>query len=208
MRALDKAGPEFAARRDELKVISQQIKEIEESEKQSEQRLEELLLYIPNTRRWTPRRQNGRTTRSRTWGHRLPTFPPKAHWDIGEALGLLDFERATKVAEPRFAVLYGALARLERALVTFFLDVHTREHGYREVYPPFMVSGASMTGTGQLPKFAAEAYKIEGQDRLVPTAEAPVTRRGLEAERCRSPTAPTPRASAARPARTARTCAG
>jgi len=179
MRALDKASAEFAARRDALKAISQQIKELEDAEKQSEKRLEELLLYIPNTP--SPECPDGKSEADnptrRTWGQPPSfAFAPKAHWDVGEALGLLDFERATKVAEPRFAVLYGALARLERALVAFFLDVHTREHGYREVYPPFLVSGASMTGTGQLPKFAAEAYKIDGQDLyLVPTAEVPVT---------------------------------
>jgi seryl-tRNA synthetase len=179
MRSLDKASPEFAARRDELRAIGQQIKELEDAEKKSEKRLEELLLYIPNTP--APECPDGASEADNpvleTWGE--PTkfsFEPKAHWDIGEALGLLDFERATKVAEPRFAVLYGALARLERTLVSFFLDVQTREHGYREVYPPFLVCGASLTGTGQLPKFAADAYKVEGQDLyLVPTAEVPVT---------------------------------
>ena len=179
MRSLDKAGADFAARREELKAIGQQIKALEDSEKQSEQRLEELLLYIPNLP--APECPDGTSEADnpvrRTWGEKPSfAFEPRPHWEVGERLGMLDFERATKVAEPRFAVLYGLLARLERALVTFFLDVHTREHGYREVYPPFLVSGASMTGTGQLPKFAADAYKIEGQDLyLVPTAEVPVT---------------------------------
>ena len=179
MRSMDKASPEFQTRRDELKAIGQQIKELEDAEKKSEKRLEELLLYIPNVP--APECPDGTSEADnpvrKTWGE-PPTFSfePQAHWDVGEKLGLLDFERATKIAEPRFAVLYGALARLERALVSFFLDVHTREHGYREVYPPFLVSSASMTGTGQLPKFAEDAYKIEGQDLyLVPTAEVPVT---------------------------------
>jgi seryl-tRNA synthetase len=139
----------------------------------------ELLLYSPNppSAETPDGKSEADNVVRRTWGEPPSfSFTPKAHWDVGEGLGLLDFERATKISEPRFAVLYGALARLERALVTFFLDVHTREHGYREVYPPFLVSGESMTGTGQLPKFASEAYKIDGQNLyLVPTAEVPVT---------------------------------
>jgi seryl-tRNA synthetase len=179
MRALDKSGPEFQARRDELKAIAQEIRELEDAEKQSERQLEELLLFIPNVP--SPDCPVGRSEQDnvivKVWGEEPRfAFAPRPHWEIGEALGILDFERATKVAESRFAVLYGAGARLERALVTFFLDVHTREHGYREVYPPFLVSAASMTGTGQLPKFAADAYRVENADLyLVPTAEVPVT---------------------------------
>jgi seryl-tRNA synthetase len=112
----------------------------------------------------------------RTWGSppRLD-FAPKAHWDLGPALGILDFERATKVAGARFAVLWGAGAALERALVTFMIDLHLA-NGYREVYVPFLVNRASLEGTGQLPKFAADLFHVEGTELyLTPTAEVPVT---------------------------------
>ena len=104
-------------------------------------------------------------------------FTPKAHWDLGPALGILDFERAAKIARSRFAFLLGAGARLSRALIDFMLDVHTREHGYREVEPPFLVNAASLTGTGNLPKFEQDLFKIAGDWDLylVPTAEVPLT---------------------------------
>jgi seryl-tRNA synthetase len=103
-------------------------------------------------------------------------FTPKPHWDLGPELGILDFERAGKITGARFAVYWGIGARLERALINFMLDVHTRQHGYTEVLPPFMVNSASLFGTGQLPKFAADLFKCEGHDFwLVPTAEVPVT---------------------------------
>jgi seryl-tRNA synthetase len=102
---------------------------------------------------------------------------PKAHWDLGAALGIIDFERATKMSGARFAVLTGAGARLERALINFMLDLHTREHGYLEVEPPFLVNRAALTGTGNLPKFEADLFKIAGEWDLylVPTAEVPLT---------------------------------
>jgi seryl-tRNA synthetase len=100
----------------------------------------------------------------------------KTHWEIGEALGILDFDRAAKIAGARFAVLWGAGARLERALINFMLDVHTSDHGYREVLPPFMVNRAAMTGTGQLPKFEEDLFRLRDEDYfLIPTAEVPVT---------------------------------
>jgi seryl-tRNA synthetase len=103
-------------------------------------------------------------------------FPPQAHWDLGPALGILDMERAAKITGARFAVYWGAGARLERALINFMLDVHTREHGYTEVLPPFLINSASLYGTGQLPKFAEDLFKCEGTDLwLAPTAEVPVT---------------------------------
>jgi len=112
----------------------------------------------------------------RTWGEQPAFgFPPQAHWDLGPALGILDFERAARVAGARFAVLWGAGAALERALTAFMLDVH-RGNGYREVYVPFMVNRQSLVGTGQLPKFEADLFHVEGTDYfLVPTAEVPVT---------------------------------
>ena len=104
-------------------------------------------------------------------------FEPKAHWDLGAALGIIDFERATRMSGARFAVLSGAGARLERALINFMLDLHTREHGYREVEPPFLVNAAALVGTGNLPKFEADLFKIAGEWDLylIPTAEVPLT---------------------------------
>ena len=104
------------------------------------------------------------------------TAPAKSHWDIGENLGILDFDRAAKIAGARFAVLWGAGARLERALINFMLDLHTSEHGYREVLPPFLVNRSAMTGTGQLPKFEDDLFRLRDEDYfLIPTAEVPVT---------------------------------
>ena len=113
----------------------------------------------------------------RTWGEPGTfDFEPKAHWDLGPDLGILDFDRAAKVTGARFAVYWGMGAKLERALINFMLDVHTREHGYTEVLPPFMVNSASLYGTGQLPKFAEDLFKLEKTDYwLIPTAEVPVT---------------------------------
>jgi seryl-tRNA synthetase len=113
----------------------------------------------------------------KTWGEPPRfSFEPQAHWDLGENLGILDFERAAKITGARFALLKGAGSRLERALINFMLDLHTRKHGYTEVWPPFMTNAEAMQGTGQLPKFADDLFKLEGWDYfLVPTAEVPVT---------------------------------
>jgi seryl-tRNA synthetase len=114
----------------------------------------------------------------RTWGDpRGFDFTPKAHWDLGPELGILDFERATKISGARFAVLMGAGAQLERALINYMLHLHTSKHGYTEVQPPFLVSGSTLYGTGQLPKFEADLFKVAGDWDLylIPTAEVPVT---------------------------------
>ena len=114
----------------------------------------------------------------RTWGEpRAFDFEPKAHWDLGPQLGIIDFERATKISGTRFAVLMGAGAQLERALINFMLSLHTNEHGYTEVLPPFLVSSSTLYGTGQLPKFEQDLFKIAGEWDLylIPTAEVPVT---------------------------------
>ena len=114
----------------------------------------------------------------RAWGTaRGFTFPPKAHWELGEALGILNFERATRMSGARFSVLTGAGARLERALINFMLDVHTREHGYTEVVPPYLVNRNALTGTGNLPKFEQDLFKVAGEWDLflIPTAEVPLT---------------------------------
>src|SRR5262249_403389 len=111
------------------------------------------------------------------WGEpRQFDFEPKAHWDLGPELGVLDLERAAKITGARFAVYWGAGAKLERALINFMLDVHTREHGYTEVLPPFVVNSNSLFGTGNLPKFGEDLFKIDKFDLwLIPTAEVPVT---------------------------------
>jgi seryl-tRNA synthetase len=119
----------------------------------------------------------------RTWGEKPNfAFAPKPHWDIGTGLGILDFERAAKLSGPRFTVLVGAAARLERALISFMLDLHTREHGYTEVLPPFLVKDSALFGTTQLPKFEEDLFKTRKSDPdraydlyLIPTAEVPVT---------------------------------
>jgi len=114
---------------------------------------------------------------TKTWGTpTVPDFPMKAHWDLGPALGILDFERAAKITGSRFTVLKGAASLLNRALIQFMLDLHTREHGYTEILPPFVVNTASLTGTGQLPKFEEDLFRLQGTDWfLAPTAEVPVT---------------------------------
>ncbi len=179
MAAADKKSPEFAARRDELRAIGAEIKTLEDRVKESETTLHAALMGVPNTPH--PSTPDGAAAEDnpvvRTWGEK-PTFSfdPKPHWDLGEALGIVDFGRATKISGPRFAVHVGQGARLTRSLASFMLDLHVREHGYREVYPPAVVLEASMLGTGQLPKFRDDAYKLEGSDQfLVPTAEVPVT---------------------------------
>jgi seryl-tRNA synthetase len=128
---------------------------------------------------------------------------------VGEALGILDFERGARLAQTRFAVLTGSGARLERALINFMLDLHTREHGYTEVFPPLLVNAAAMTGTGQLPKFEEELFKTREEGLyLIPTAEVPLTNlhRGRSSRRARCPgsTRPPPPASGGRPAPTGR----
>lgn len=163
----------------EMRQVSQQIKEMDEELKQIEDNLSKILLTIPNIPNETV--PNGLTEEDnkeiRRWGEpRNFGFDPQAHWDIGENLGILDFERAAKVTGARFTFYKGLGARLERALISFMLDLHTNEHGYTEIFPPYMVNRDSMTGTGQLPKFEEDAFRIESVDYfLIPTAEVPVT---------------------------------
>jgi seryl-tRNA synthetase len=142
-------------------------------------KLDDLLLRVPNVFDESVPVGEGEADNVvlREWGSKPNlSFAARTHYDLGEALGIMDFERAARVAGSRFAFLLGEGALLERALVQFMLDVHTREHGYTEVQPPVLVNSASMTGTANLPKFGADAFKIEGHDLwLVPTAEVPVT---------------------------------
>ena len=162
-----------------MKRVGERIAECDASLRTIEDNLSSVALRIPNLPHASvPIGQSADDNLEvRRWGS-LPAFTtsPKSHWDIGEQLGILDFDRAAKIAGARFAVLTGAGARLERALINFMLDFHTSEHGYREVLPPFMVNRAAMTGTGQLPKFEEDLFRLRDEDYfLIPTAEVPVT---------------------------------
>ena len=174
-----KRDAEADALRRELRDMESGIRTLEEHVKDSEGQLRDMLLNIPNVPHASVPVGRGSEDNQevRRWGQpRQFDFEPQAHWDLGPALGILDFERATKITGARFALYAGAGARLERALANFMLDMHTREHGYTEVLPPFLVNSASLFGTGQLPKFKEDLFKIEGTDYwLIPTAEVPVT---------------------------------
>ncbi len=185
----NKASEEIARRKREgldaadmiegMKAVSQRIKDLETELGAIEDRFRDILLLIPNMpHESVPVGADERANPVvKTWGH-VPSFDfePKPHWDLGEALGILDFERAARMTGARFTLYWGAGAALERALISFMLDVHTTRHGYTEVLPPFMVNRTAMTGTGQLPKFEKDLFKLEGWDYfLVPTAEVPVT---------------------------------
>ena len=176
---LKKGGKDAASLIGEMKKVSVEIKELESALSGVDEELQPLLMIIPNMPHQSvavgaDEKDNPVV---RTWGEAPERdFEPMPHWEIGERLGILDFGRAAKIAGARFSLYRGAGALLERALINFMLDIHTREHGYTEVIPPFMVNSASMTGTGQLPKFKDDLFKIEGWDfYLIPTAEVPVT---------------------------------
>jgi len=162
-----------------VREVSDRIKALDDEIRDVEDRLHQLLLVIPNIPHESVPygESDADNVEVRRWGEpRKFDFEPKPHWEIGTRLGILDFERAAKVAGARFTVYKGAGARLERALINFMLDVHTQEHGYTEIWPPFLANAASMTGTGQLPKFAEDMFRCEGTDLyMIPTAEVPVT---------------------------------
>jgi seryl-tRNA synthetase len=163
----------------EMKQVSEAIKAKETEKTAIQEAFEPLLMEIPNVPHASVPvgRDENDNALVRTWGE-IPKidFDPLPHWEIGERLGILDFATAAKIAGARFALYLGAGALLERALINFMLDVHTREHGYTEVLPPFMVNANSMTGTGQLPKFEEDLFRIQGWNYyLIPTAEVPVT---------------------------------
>ena len=176
---LIKEGKDITEDKANLKKLSDEIKSLDEKIKIVNDELEYKLLRIPNV----PNKEvpQGETDEDnvevRTWGE--PTkfnFNPKAHWDLGTDLGILDFETAAKITGSRFTLYKGLGARLERALINFFLDTNIGEQGYTEVIPPFMANKNSFLGTGQLPKFAEDMFKIEGLDYyLIPTSEVPLT---------------------------------
>ncbi|AAK78008.1 seryl-tRNA synthetase [Clostridium acetobutylicum] len=162
----------------EMKKISDDIKGIDAKVSEIDEKMQYIMLRIPNIPH--PSVPEGKSDEEnveiRKWGEpRKFDFEFKAHWDIGTDLGLLDFERGGKVAGSRFTFYKGLGARLERAVINYFLDTHVEKHGYTEILPPYMVNRVSMTGTGQLPKFEEDAFKVDNGFFLIPTAEVPVT---------------------------------
>ncbi len=176
---LKKQGQDTSEVEKQVKGIGDQIKQLEEKEKELVESQKVTLLNLPNTpAEDTPiGKSEDDNVVLKTVNEPINySFEPKAHWDVATNLGLLDFERGVKISESRFTIYKGAGARLERALINFFLDLHTLEHEYTEVLPPFLVNSAAMTGTGQLPKFKNDMYKCEEEDLfLIPTAEVPLT---------------------------------
>ncbi|MBV8828939.1 MAG: serine--tRNA ligase [Acidobacteriaceae bacterium] len=176
---LRKQGQDTAEQQTRVRAIGERISALDEDVRKLDDEFKDFLGRVPNVPHESV--PLGRTEADNVeihrWGSpREFSFPPKAHWDLGPELGILDMERAAKIAGARFAVYVGQGAKLERALANFMLDVHTYDHGYREVLPPFMVNSASLYGTGQLPKFADDQFRCEGHDLwLIPTAEVPVT---------------------------------
>ena len=172
-------GEDAAELMEEMRVIGDRIRDIDGILAEIEEKMNNMLLSIPNRPHDSVpigKDENDNPV-VRRWGEpKSFDFEPKAHWDIGEAAGIMDFEKGAALAQSRFTVLKGMGARLERALLNFMLDLHTEKHGYLEVQPPFMVSSKTMQGTGQLPKFADDLYKCENDDLwLIPTAEVPLT---------------------------------
>jgi seryl-tRNA synthetase len=179
VQKLRKESKDTSAIQQEVRAIGERVSALDQKAKAADEAFRELMAGVPNIpHESVPAGKSADdNVEVRRWGQpRQFDFEPKAHWDLGPELKILDLERATKVTGARFAVYWGMGARLERALITFFLDVHTREHGYSEVLPPFLINSASLFGTGQLPKFKEDLFKIENTDFwLAPTAEVPVT---------------------------------
>jgi seryl-tRNA synthetase len=162
-----------------MREVSGRIKDLEQKLRDCEEELQGQLHFLPNLQDESvpPGAGEEENVEIRRWGDPpVFPFPPRSHWDIGEALGILDFERAARITGARFALYWDLGARLERALINYMIDLHVGEHGYREVLPPFMVNEESLFGTGQLPKFENDLFRLEGgRYYLVPTGEVPVT---------------------------------
>ncbi|MBI2305321.1 MAG: serine--tRNA ligase [Chloroflexi bacterium] len=176
MASVKEKPPELLA---QMRQVGERIKELDGQGRQVEEKLNALLLQVPNIPH--PSVPLGRGAEDnqvvRSWGDpRQFDFPPRPHWELGEALGIIDFQRGVKMSGTRFYILRGLGARLQRALIAWMLDLHVQEHGYQEIYPPFMVKGECMVGAGQLPKFADNLYHDAEEDFWwVPTAEVPLT---------------------------------
>ena len=176
---LKKSGGDAAEKIQHLRALGGDIENLEKELKAVEESWDNMVLMLPNIPHESVPVGTGDEDNPvvKTWGQKPPfDFTPMAHWDLGEKLDILDFKRAAKITGSRFTLYKSFGALLERALINFMLDLHTQEHGYMEVLPPFMVNREAMTGTGQLPKFEEELFKLEGVDYfLIPTAEVPVT---------------------------------
>ena len=178
---LKKSGQDASAQVEQTKALRDKVQELEKAAEEQDARLRQILTNIPNVPHSSVPVGHGADDNQevRRWGAPPKLdFAPKPHWELGEQLGVLDMERATKLTGARFAVYWDLGAKLERALANFMLDLHTREHGYTEVLPPYLVNSDSMYGTGQLPKFVADSFKVPHGEKdlwLIPTAEVPVT---------------------------------
>ena len=176
---LKKSGEDAEEIIQKMKAVSQRIKSLDSELEKANKELRNIMLNIPNMpHESVPVGEDEKDNPVvKRWGEKPEfDFEPLPHWEIGEKLGILDFERAAKITGARFTLYWGLGAKLERALINFMLDLHTKKHGYTEVLPPFMTNAQSMEGTGQLPKFKEDLFKLEGWDYyLVPTAEVPVT---------------------------------
>jgi seryl-tRNA synthetase len=176
---LRKTGQDTSERQQQVRQMGDRISALDERVKELDERFREQIASIPNVPHESVpagRSADDNVEVRRVGEPRQFDFQPKPHWELGTELNILDMERAAKITGARFALYVGLGARLERALINFMLDVHTHEHGYQELLPPFMVNSASLFGTGNLPKFAADLFKCEGTDFwLIPTAEVPVT---------------------------------
>lgn len=174
-----KAGENTDALMEEMRVLGERVKELDDKAAEIQAKLDDLALRMPNKPHETVPigKSEEDNVEVRRWGTpKELSFEPKPHWELGEALDIMDFERGVKLAESRFTVLKGAGARLERGLMNFMLDMHTTHHGFTEIAPPILVNSPTMTGTCQLPKFAEDQYKVEKDDLwLIPTAEVPLT---------------------------------
>jgi seryl-tRNA synthetase len=178
-----KEGRDVAPIMESMQDMSKRVKDLGLKQTELEDELKQIALQIPNMpHESVPVGKDEHDNKEvRRWGEpRQFSFKPKEHWELGEKLGLLDFERAAKIAGSRFVIYRGALAKLERALTHFMLDVHTREHGYEEILPPYLVNANAATGTGQLPKFEEDLFKTTSGYYLIPTAEVPVTNIHME----------------------------
>jgi seryl-tRNA synthetase len=176
---IKKRGEDAEPLMSEMRAVGDEIKELDTRLAAIEESMQDIVMGIPNLCDDSVPRgmDDSENSEVKKWGE-IPSFDfePKAHWDIGEGLDILDFERAAKLSGARFVLLKGIASRLERALINFMLDLHTQKHGYTEVLPPFLVNTPTMTATGQLPKFEEDLFKIREKDLyLIPTAEVPVT---------------------------------
>ena len=177
--AKKKAGENADDLMEEMRLIGEKVKELDDKTNTIQAELDDLAMRLPNRPHDSVpigADENDNVEIRRDGRPREFTFEPKAHWDLGEPLGIMDFEKGVQLAESRFTVLKGAGARLERALMNFMLDLHTTKHGFTEIAPPILVNTATMSGTGQLPKFAEDLYRCANDDLwLIPTAEVPLT---------------------------------